>query len=271
MLSPVFSESNDSFPSTASAALRAARLLWAQPRARGRSRTPLYSARRLRRSLPATDRSGSGPEPALGDGFPWVADGDAPRRRATPRSRRRHAKIGFRAVHARPAGGMDGRRPPGVSRPFGSRCRNWTRSSYGRTGARPRRISEARREHFGQRGLAKFARRPSRHAAPKARSAHEPRARIRRGATGASRRRDLGAGQIPVENRGPQRRTVFERLARTGGASLGGEPLAEFHKLCSSPINFVPFHPTNCESAARYPCGQRGSILPTRQLCARKR
>ncbi len=43
MLRSVFAESIDSFPLTAHAALRAARLLWAPPRARGRSRTPFVA------------------------------------------------------------------------------------------------------------------------------------------------------------------------------------------------------------------------------------
>ncbi len=43
MLSSVFAESIESLPSTACAVLRAARLLWAPPRARGRSRTPFIA------------------------------------------------------------------------------------------------------------------------------------------------------------------------------------------------------------------------------------
>ncbi len=43
MLSSVFAESIESLPSTARAVLRAARLLWASPRARGRSRTPFIA------------------------------------------------------------------------------------------------------------------------------------------------------------------------------------------------------------------------------------
>ena len=57
MLSSVFSESNDSFPSTASAALRAARLLWAPPRARGRSRTPYVA--RVASDVPCPPRTGA--------------------------------------------------------------------------------------------------------------------------------------------------------------------------------------------------------------------
>jgi len=236
MLSSVFSESNDSFPSTASAALRAARLLWAPPRARGRSRQdPLCSARRLRRSLSATDWSGPGLERALGDGLPGVADGDAPWRRATPRSRRRHAELGFRAVHARPTGGMDGRRPPGVSRPFGSRCRGRTRSSSGSAAARPRGVPEARRHHFGQRGVAKFARRPSRRAAANARSAHEPRARLGARAAGPSETRRLGLTRSTPSRRSKSRDLGFggpaiqglesiDLAAKSTGKSTVGEP-----------------------------------------------
>jgi TniQ len=57
MLSSLFAEPVDSFPSTASAVLRAARLLWAPPRARGRSRTPYIA--RVASDVPSPPRTGA--------------------------------------------------------------------------------------------------------------------------------------------------------------------------------------------------------------------
>src|SRR5208282_3543248 len=116
---------------------------------------------------------------ALGHGVPGMADGDAPRRRATPRSRRCEAGLGVRAVHARSAGGMDGRGLPGSPGPFGSpergRAVPWTTAAF-RGG-----IPQARGDHFGERGVARREGWPSRRAAANAWIAHESRARVARG------------------------------------------------------------------------------------------
>ena len=112
-LSPLFAGSIECPPSTACAVLRAARLLWASPRARGRARPPSSRASRPTfpvRHWPGRRRTGASPWPRRRG----VADGDAARRRAAPRSRRREARLGFRAVHARPTGAMDGRGRPGA-------------------------------------------------------------------------------------------------------------------------------------------------------------
>jgi hypothetical protein len=57
MLSSVLAESIEGLPSAACAVLRAARLLWAPPRARGRNRTPFIS--RVASDVPCPPRAGA--------------------------------------------------------------------------------------------------------------------------------------------------------------------------------------------------------------------
>jgi hypothetical protein len=146
----------------------------------GPKQDPLHFARRVRRSLSAAGRGGGGSERALGHGVPGMADADAPRRRATPRSRRREAGLGVRAVHARSAGGMDGRGLPGSPGPFGPPERGravppWTTAAF-RGG-----IPQARGVPFGERGVARREDWPSRRASANAWIAHESCARVARG------------------------------------------------------------------------------------------
>ena len=60
----------------------------------GTKQDALHGARRVRRSPSAAGRGGGGLERAPGHGVPGVADGDAARRRAAPRSRRCEARLG---------------------------------------------------------------------------------------------------------------------------------------------------------------------------------